>query len=259
VVYRERLRQRALEIVTRAADILSSLRQLPIATLDTITNSGSVMVLAPHADDESLGCGGLIAELVAKARPPMIVILTDGTGSHPLSREYPAPRLRALREQEALKAVTILGVPADHLVFLHLRDTATPKSGPKFLSTVGTIESHMRRHEIDVLCAPWLYDPHGDHEAAQLIASAAAMRTGATLLSYPVWGWLLEDDTRLPAVPIVGWRLDIRDHLELKRRAIAAHASQYSDLIVDDPTGFRLPAELLSAFDSPYEVFLSRA
>jgi LmbE family N-acetylglucosaminyl deacetylase len=47
------------------------------------------MVLAPHADDESLGCGGLIAELVAKARPPMIVILRDGTGSHPLSREIP--------------------------------------------------------------------------------------------------------------------------------------------------------------------------
>jgi hypothetical protein len=39
-------------------------------------------------------------------------------------------------------------------------------------------------------------------------------------------------------------------------RAIAAHASQYSDLIADDPNGFRLPPELLSVIDLPYEVFL---
>jgi hypothetical protein len=44
--------------------------------------------------------------------------------------------------------------------------------------------------------------------------------------------------------------------LELKRRAIAAHASQYSGLITDDPRGFRLPADLLSVFEQPYEVFL---
>jgi LmbE family N-acetylglucosaminyl deacetylase len=173
-----------------------------------------------------------------------------------LSRAYPAPHLRVLREREALRAVTILGVPANHLIFLHLRDTATPKFGPEFDSTVGTIEYLMCRHGTDVLCAPWLYDPHGDHEAAQLIARAAATRTGAMVLSYPVWSWLLEDDTQLPAAPIEGWRLNIRNHLDLKRRAIAAHASQYSDLIVDDPSGFRLRAELLSVFDSPYEVFI---
>ena len=240
----------------RAADIISDLRHLPIASVDTITNGSNVMVLAPHADDESLGCGGLIAELTAKGRPPMIVIVTDGTGSHPSSVEYPAPRLCALREQEALSAITILGVPADHLTFLGLRDTATPKSGPEFDATAVAIECLMRRLGTAVLCAPWLYDPHGDHEAVQLIARAAAARTNATLLSYPVWGWLLEHDTQLPVAPIEGWRLEIRKHLDLKRRAIAAHASQYSDLILDDPGAFRLPARLLSVFESPYEVFL---
>jgi LmbE family N-acetylglucosaminyl deacetylase len=242
--------------VRRAADIISELRHLPIASLDTITNGSNVMVLAPHADDESLGCGGLIAELTAKGRPPMIVIVTDGTGSHPSSVEYPAPRLCALREREALRAITILGVPSDHLTFLHLRDTATPNSGPEFDTAAAAIECLMRSEGTEALCAPWLYDPHCDHEAVQLIARAAAARANATLLSYPVWGWLLEDNSQLPVAPIEGWRLDIRKHLHLKRRAIAAHASQYSDLIVDDPGAFRLPAELLSVFESPYEVFL---
>ena len=51
-----------------------------------------------------------------------------------------------------------------------------------------------------------------------------------------------------------GWRSQA--HLPAKRRAIAAHASQYGALIDDDPAGFQLPADLLSIFDQPWETFL---
>ncbi len=240
----------------RAADIFSHLRALPLAGLDTIANDGNVMVLAPHPDDESLGCGGLITQLAAKGQPPVVVIVTDGTGSHPSSRSYPPTRLRVLREREALEAVTILGLPAERLHFLRLRDTATPQYGPEFDSTVNVIAGLMRDNGCRVLCAPWIHDPHCDHEGAQLIARAAAKNTGAALLSYPVWGWLLAEETPLPDTTLEGWRLDIHEHLPLKRRAIAAHASQYSDLIMDDPNGFRLPPDLLSVFEQPYEVIL---
>jgi LmbE family N-acetylglucosaminyl deacetylase len=240
----------------RAADIISRLRALPLAGVDAITNDNVVMVLAPHSDDESLGCGGLITELTAQGRPPVVVIVTDGTGSHPSSRSYPPTRLRALRESEALQAVTILGLSAERLHFLRLRDTHIPRGGPEYSSTVNVIANLMRDNGCRVLCAPWLYDPHCDHVGAQLIARAVAKRTGAALLSYLVWGWLLPDDTPLPDAPLEGWRLNIQDRLDLKRRAIAAHASQYSDLITDDPNGFRLPPDLLSVFDQPYEVFL---
>jgi LmbE family N-acetylglucosaminyl deacetylase len=242
--------------MSRAADVFSRFRALPLVGIDTIANDDIVMVLAPHADDESLGCAGLIAELTRMGRPPVVVIVTDGTGSHPSSHAYPPSRLRALREREALQAVTILGLPAGRLHFLRLRDTATPQYGPEFDSTVTIIAKLMRENQCRILCAPWLYDPHCDHEGAQLIARAAAEATGAALLSYPVWGWLLANETPVPDEPVRGWRLDIRDHLELKSKAIAAHASQYSDLITDDPEGFRLPADLLSIFKQPYEVFL---
>ena len=239
----------------RAIEVLSRLRTLP-AEIDTIARFANAMVLAPHADDESLGCGGLISELVARGTPPVVVIVTDGTGSHPSSRAYPFLRLRNLREREALEAVTILGVPASRLFFLRLRDTATPSSGPEFDSVVTRLTKLMRELRCDALFAPWIHDPHCDHEAAQLIARAAVKRTGAALFSYPVWGWLLANDTILPDTIVNGWRLDIRKHLPSKRRAIAAHASQYSNLISDDPDGFRLPSSLLSVFEQPYEVFL---
>ena len=89
------------------------------------------------------------------------------------------------------------------------------------------------------------------------MASAVAARTGGRLLSYPVWGWTLPSEQILPDDAEGGARLDISRWRDVKRRAIAAHASQYSDLITDDPNGFRLPASFLSFFEQPFEVFLS--
>jgi hypothetical protein len=43
----------------------------------------------------------------------------------------------------------------------------------------------------------------------------------------------------------------------VKRRAIAAHESQYGALITDSPHGFQLPAELLAIFERDFEVFVA--
>ena len=85
-------------------------------------------------------------------------------------------------------------------------------------------------------------------------ASASGL-AGAALRFYPVWSWLLAADHPLP-VP-AGARLDIAAHLPAKRRAIAAHASQYTGIITDAPDAFRLPPALLDVFAEPYEVFLT--
>jgi LmbE family N-acetylglucosaminyl deacetylase len=96
-----------------------------------------------------------------------------------------------------------------------------------------------------------------DHEAAAVIARDVAEATQCRLLSYPVWGWLLPQDQEIPVDEVAGWKLRISTQLGAKHRAIAAHASQYSNLIDDSPNGFRLPRELLAVFERPYEVFIS--
>ncbi|MBV8400094.1 MAG: PIG-L family deacetylase, partial [Acetobacteraceae bacterium] len=118
--------------MARAADVLAALRSLPIADYDAITGGEPVLVLAPHADDESCGCGGLIAEACERGRSIAVAIVTDGVGSHPHSRAYPPPRLQAVRESEAREAVAALGLAADRLHFLGLPDTASPHEGPAF-------------------------------------------------------------------------------------------------------------------------------
>ncbi len=238
----------------RAADALAAMRALPVADLDAIDGGETALLLAPHADDESLGCGGFIAEACARGQPPHVLVLTDGAGSHQNSRLFPPARLRALRQQEARDAVAILGLPPHRIGFLDLPDTAAPTSGAVFDNAVRTIAAQC--DGCGLLLAPWRWDPHCDHEAAHLMAAAAACLAGVRHLAYPVWGWTLPDDADLPGPAPAGWRLRMDRHLPAKRRAIAAHASQYSDLISDDPAGFRLPAGLLAMFDRPYETFL---
>ena len=241
----------------RAHQVHERFRMLPLSADDAVLHAGRAMILAPHADDETLGCGGLIAELCERQRPPAVLVVTDGTGSHPGSRSWPAPRLRDLREAETLQAAASLGLPAADVGFLRLRDTAAPQDGPAFEAACAVISTEVRQRGCDTLLAPWLLDPHCDHEAVQKMARRVARGLRIRLLSYPVWGWLIDAGAELDVTPpIRGFRLDVTRHLARKRHAIRLHASQYSDLITDDPDGFRLPPALLSVFEQPCETFL---
>src|ERR1700692_3798716 len=42
----------------------------------------SMLVVAPHQDDETIGCGGALALQVRAGKPAFIVILQDGADGH---------------------------------------------------------------------------------------------------------------------------------------------------------------------------------
>lgn len=232
------------------------MRRLPLAGLDRISFGRPLLVLAPHPDDETFGCGGLIAETCARGEIVHVAILTDGTRSHPNSKTHPVPRRKALREAEARAAVAALGLPEDRLDFFGLRDEEAPHGGPEFDSTVNRLAALMGAHDIATICATWRHDAHPDHTAAHRIAAAAAACTGARHLAYPIWGWTFPPDKELPDMTVRGVRLDITAHLPAKRRAIVAHASQFGQVITDDPAGACFSQGFVANFTQPYEVFL---
>ncbi|MFL5287258.1 MAG: PIG-L deacetylase family protein [Rhodopila sp.] len=241
-----------------AADWHDAWRALPVAELDAVIGSGTCLVLAPHPDDESVGCGGLIAACCAAERAPMVAILTDGAASHPGSRTYPPERMRMVRKREAHQAVAHLGLPAKRLVFCNYPDTQAPKSGPGFEAAVRML-CGLVAHEPDctAIVGPWQHDPHADHEAAALIATEVAARSALRRVSYPVWGWLLPREAVIPEdAPARGCRLDITPFLPAKRRAVGAHKSQFGEVVTDDPAGFQIPPELMDIADQPFETFL---
>lgn len=241
----------------RAADALRSMANLSFGTLAAVTGNAPTLILAPHPDDETLGCGGLIAAASAAGYPPFVLVLTDGTGSHPNSQSYPPARLKAVREQEARDAVAILGLPAERIGFMGLRDTGAPSDGAALHEAAAAILSVVKAIGATTILAPWQHDPHCDHLAAHRMAVAVAADCGIRRLAYPVWGWTLPPETLLPGPAPQGMRLDIAEHMINKQRAIAAHATQYGGLIDDDPDGFQLPENLLSVFSRPYETFLT--
>ncbi len=241
-----------------AADFMRAAEALPLVGLDGLITEGGVVVLAPHPDDESLGCGGLLAMLSAQGRPSRVIIMSDGTGSHPHSCTHPRPVLRSLRQEEAREAVAHLGAPPP--LFLDWGDGDVPDSGPRFEKAVGSVVA--AAHGFATLLATIPLDPHKDHVATWAIAREAARRGGQRLLGYPVWSWRYLYPAMAPieqeclADPPRGARLDIAAMLPAKRKAVMAHRSQTTRLIADDPDGFLLNEAALSVLLRPFEVYL---
>ncbi|WP_407521396.1 PIG-L deacetylase family protein [Methylobacterium oryzisoli] len=240
----------------RADAFLTAAEALPFAALDDLTGGRGLVVVAPHPDDESLGCGGLIAQACARGLPVRLVVVSDGVGSHPNSPSYPPARLRDLREEETRAAARALGLAAEQIGFLRLPDRAVPATGPAAEAAAEAIAAAARACGAGALFVTWARDPHCDHQACAALAGLARRRLPAVrLFAYPVWGWSLPGDTEVGAPPR-GVRLDISGQRAAKASAVAAHRSQTTDLIDDDPEGFRLDASMLERFAQPFEIFL---
>ena len=216
----------------------------------------SFIVVAPHPDDESLACGGLIAEACRQGLQGKIVIVSDGVGSHPNSKTYPSNRLKSLREGEARQAGAELGLKPEDILFLGLPDRFVPPEGEEAERAIGVIANCVREIGAESLFVSWRHDPHCDHEASYRIAREVQRRVGGfRLFEYVVWGHTLPPSTEVDPIRS-GFRISIdQEAIEKKRRAIAAHRSQTSALIDDDPGGFLLSQVDLAHFDLPYEFF----
>src|SRR5690242_4645032 len=140
--------RRYTQSARRIEDIRLAWDNLPLVEPQALVGDGPVLVLAPHPDDESLGCGGLIAACCARGQDVYVVILTDGAGSHPHSRDYPAARLSRLREEEARAAVAALGLADDRISFFGLPDGRAPLRGRRLRAVAAQIEAVARVRSI---------------------------------------------------------------------------------------------------------------
>ena len=193
----------------RADAFLAAADALPLASLDALVGRGGLVVVAPHPDDESLGCGGLIAAARAAGRPVQLVVISDGCGSHTHSRLYPPETLRALREAETLRAVAILGLAAEDVTFLRLPDAHVPSEGPAAEAAAEAVARAAAACGAGAVFVTWRHDPHCDHKAAAAIVGLARPRMpGVRVYEYPVWGWTLPPETEVGPAPY-GLRLDV--------------------------------------------------
>jgi LmbE family N-acetylglucosaminyl deacetylase len=239
-----------------AGEALDAAHSFPFRPLREMLEDRPFIVIAPHPDDESLACGGLIADACEQRLRRKVVIVSDGAGSHPNSKAYLPDRLTALREDEARQAGAELGLMPGDMFFLGLPDRFVPHGGEEAERAIGTIVDCVREIGAGSLFVSWRHDPHCDHEASYRIAREVQRRAGEIrMFEYVVWGHTLPPSTDV--FPMRGgFRLRIDPKAqERKRRAIAAHRSQTTALIDDDPSRFLFSQIDLAHFDLPYEFF----
>jgi LmbE family N-acetylglucosaminyl deacetylase len=238
-----------------AGHVLDLMESLPLQNVQGGTGGEPVLVLAPHPDDETLGCGGLIALACAAGIPVDVVLVTDGAASHPCSKTFPPQRLAAVRLEETRTALSTLGLAADRLRSLALPDGAAGQDRRALRHALEELTEHALQHRTRTICATWRHDSHGDHKVAFDMGVVVARRLSARLLAYPVWGWLLPRDRWISAPRIRGFRIDVQSVLPLKQSAIACHRTQ-NGMITDAVNGALLPEALLQRTCSRYEVYL---
>ena len=160
------------------------------------------LVVAPHPDDDILGCGGTIARKRKLDVDVAVAVLTDGAFAN---RDLiDRAELTALRGREEIASLDQLGVGPHRAWFLGFRDGALRQDEAAAAAQLVPILEEVRPAEVFVTAAD---DGHPDHEAAyrivrQALASVgsdasrgrvpgvvvAALAMGTTSADRPRWG-----------------------------------------------------------------------
>jgi LmbE family N-acetylglucosaminyl deacetylase len=188
------------------------IRPRELTTADIAALSGRIMAIAPHPDDESLGCGGFLAALALAKAQIEIVFLTAGSGAAPPDGPEAARRLHS---SEA--ALRHLGV-AKSRVLGGLDATVSPYN----VDLVSEITLALRDEMPRLILLPHPGERNPDHRGATPCIAAALAKFSHPA---PVYTRILFYEVWTPLVPC-DLIFDISEHLAAKRAAIACYEAQ---------------------------------
>ena len=218
----------------------------------------SAMIVAPHPDDETFGCGGLIALKVAAGAAVRIVLLTDGEQVESASTETKIEIIEARRKQ-FIDACEQLGLDAGSaLKWLHLPDGNIPHPGQAgFQEATIALCAEIDSFSPDEIYCPHFQDVNCDHVASTHLtfASRNLAKLKSSIFYYPIWMlYLNSKDLRMQLDLKNAFRLDISKVVSVKHRAIAAYLDAPSSANGSPYCG-NLPWALLWSFRRPSEIF----
>lgn len=228
------------------------MRRLLVANSRALTpDTSSLLVLAPHADDETLGCGALIASRTTRGAATHVVFVSDSASAEWAPDQSRGDRA-ARRRAEALAALAALGLPPTQAEFLAAPDGQLDRLDPAVRARVlRELAELLQRHQPSRVLVPFLGGGSTEHDAVFWIAREACAVAGLQpqIWEYPVWAWW--NPLRLRSQLLRGdenHRLATAPWLHAKRGALRAHASQAA----------ALPAALVAAALADHEFYFHR-
>jgi LmbE family N-acetylglucosaminyl deacetylase len=211
----------------------------------------SCLVLAPHPDDETLGCGTTIMRRVEADTAVHVVVVADGS-TWPPGRD-PAENI-ATRDAELRASCELLGLPGASVTHLNFPEQELHLAGD---SLVDAVSDAIRTWKPAEVLTTSVADPHPDHAALGEATRRAVVGTGARLVVYPVWQWdhprswvrTLRASSRPELVRTAGY-------LDRKRAAVSAYRSQLASEAGGELTGgYGLGTRFLSRFLGAHEMY----
>lgn len=175
----------------------------------------NVLVLAPHPDDDSFGCGGTIKKMANSGAKITVAYFCDGGGGIKETRDKTQDtnnkELVETRKKEAKATASILGISEQ--VFFGYKDGELSK-GKAVLKALADL---IKRVKPDIIFVPSFIDNHPDHKAVNdiLVNFLEKNESVFEIWAYEVW-------TPLYANRIVM----INDEKEVKEQSMLAHQSQ---------------------------------
>lgn len=214
------------------------------------------LIVAPHQDDESFGCGGLIALKRQQGIPVQVVFITDGAASHTWHPQFKSGEIAPIRRQEALDALNILGVDPEHIHFLDQPDGRLKYDETARQNAIAALTQLISTYQPGEVYVTHRKDRSADHEATYEITQQAIAASGLEIELFQYYIWLLWKTWLFREVKwpdLAGARrLSIAPVKAQKRQAVETYRSQYLSLYGG---GTLLPPGFLYRFFLPYEVF----
>lgn len=172
-------------------------------------DSEGVLVLAPHPDDESIGCGGVLYQHYLAGEKVTVVFLTNG--SQGKTRRISEEEIIKQRREEAEKANRVLGIHS--MIFWNYKDgelCANKESIDRMRTLINTVIP-------DVVYLPYFVDEHPDHRATNIIFAEACSKITYKfkVFAYEVW---------TPLIP--NYLVNITKQMDKKLEALECYKTQ---------------------------------
>ncbi len=127
-----------------------------------------ILILAPHMDDEVIGCAGTIAKCVDQNKEVFVVFMTDGTrGNTAIKKDE---ELAKIRQKEADTVKGILGIKESF--YLNLED----RGDWQYEEVIKALAAILEEVKPDAIFVPPSNDLHEDHRKANRIIKSIIER-----------------------------------------------------------------------------------
>lgn len=247
-------------MITKLKSLVRSQRQKLLRTVLYLFSSRlevtgkKTLIIAPHPDDETFGCGGLIIQKIQKDVEVYVLFLTKGEKSLEgvLDQE-----VKKMRQKNATEALTFLGVDENHLLWLDLPDGEVPRKESKdFYVAKNRVSDMMNSLKIEEVYSTHYLEGWSDHLAAYELTMEAvkALNQEIDVYLYWVWVWYYVGVKQMFSLSLnKTYLLTIASVFKQKQQAL----NVYFDNKTDNGELYmgKLPKVFLKAFEWPYEVY----